>query len=192
MGWALVLKGHHVSRALLGWASRNKNAIAQPSGEAEAVALGEAIGCIAETNRGLCATGLPLMGALEKLLGPSLELRVFADACVSKAAAEKVTPNHMKYTSKTQGINLFWLRDIVQRLDVSLEKVGALPNAADLLTKPLCGQRSVALREALGLLRRADFAPLCIIPPRTFLLFEKPLCSMGRAKQTFVPRAHCL
>ena len=97
------------------------------------------------------------MDALEKLLGASLELRVFVDASVSKAAAEKGTPNHMKYISKTQGINLLWARDIVQRLDVSLEKIDTLSNVADLPTKPLCGQRTVALRNALGVTAAKTF-----------------------------------
>ena len=29
-GWALLLKGHHGTRALLGWASRKQNAVARP------------------------------------------------------------------------------------------------------------------------------------------------------------------
>ena len=57
---------------------------------------------------------------------------------------------HMKYISKTQGINLFWLRDIVQRLDVSLEKVDSASNVADILTKPLNGPRTKDLRQTLG------------------------------------------
>ena len=154
-GWALLLKGRHGTRVLLDWASRKQNAVSRSSGEAETVALSEALERIAGTNRGLCATGLPVMDALEKLLGSSLDLRVFVDASVSKAAAEKGTSNHMKYISKTQGVNLFWLRDIVQRLDVSLEKVDTLSNVADLLTKPLCGARTVSLREELGVAQLA-------------------------------------
>ena len=84
------------------------------------------------------------------LLGSSLKLKVFVGASVSKAAAEKGAPNHVKNSSKTQGVNLFWLRDIVHWLDASLEKVVTLTNVADVLTKPLCGVRAVALRGELG------------------------------------------
>ena len=75
---------------------------------------------------------------------------MYVDASVSKTAAEKGMSNHMKYISKTQGVNLFWLRDIVQRLDVSLEKVDSASNVADLLTKPLSGPRTRELRQSLG------------------------------------------
>ena len=104
-GWALLPRGHHGTRVLLDWASRKQSAVARPSGKAETVDLNDAVERIAGTNRGLCATGLPVMGALEKLLGPSLELRVFADASVSKAAAEKGAPNNVKYISKTHGVH---------------------------------------------------------------------------------------
>ena len=75
---------------------------------------------------------------------------MFVDASVSKAAAEKGVSTHMKYISKTQGVNLFWPRDTVQRLDVSLEKVDSASNVADVLTKPLNGLRAKDLRQALG------------------------------------------
>ena len=79
------------------------------------------------------------------------EPKVMVDASVRKAAGEKGTSSRMKYFSKTQQVDLFWLRDVVQRADVRLEKVGAQDNLADLLTKPLCGARTKALREAVGL-----------------------------------------
>ena len=56
----------------------------------------------------------------------------------------------MKYISKSQGVDLFWMRDVVQRLGVRLDKVSTADNVADLLTKPLCGQRTEILREAAG------------------------------------------
>ena len=64
-GWALLLKGQHGTQVLLGLASRKQNAVARPCGEAGTEALDEPLERIAGTNRGLCATGLPVMGALE-------------------------------------------------------------------------------------------------------------------------------
>ena len=150
-GWALMLRGTHGTSVLLDWASRKQNAVARSSGESETVALNDALCRIAGTNRALCSTGLAAMDVFAKTLGVDLELRVFVDASVSKAAAEKGTSSQMKYISKTQQVDLFWMRDIVQRLDVNLEKIGTAQNVADILTKPLCGQRTVALREALGI-----------------------------------------
>ena len=87
---------------------------------------------------------------MEQILGRKLELRVLVDASVCKAAAEKGTSNHMKHISKTQGADLFWLRDVVHRLDVTLEKTDSLSNVADALTKPLGGERTKELRAKIG------------------------------------------
>ena len=148
-GWTLLLRGAHGTNALLDWASRKQNVVARSSGEAETVALNDALARVAGANRGLCAAGIPALDVFEKILGAKLKLRVFVDAAVSKAAAEKGTSTQMKYISKTQGVDLFWLRDIVQRLGVSLEKVDSASNLADLLTKPLSGPRTKDLRHSL-------------------------------------------
>ena len=140
-GWVLILKGRHGTAVPLDWASRKQSSVARSSGEAETVALDDALRHVVGVNRGLCASGVPSMDTLEKLLGRKVSLRVFVDASVSKAAAEKGTSNQMRYISKTQGIDLFWLRDVVHRLDVSLEKTDSLGNVADVLTKPLSGGR---------------------------------------------------
>ena len=150
-GWALILKGGHGTTVPLDWASRKQSTVARSSGEAETVALDDALRHVLGVNKGLCASGIPSMDALEKLLGRKFKLRVFVDAAVSKAAAEKGTSSQMKYISKTQGIDLFWLRDVVHRLDVSLEKTTTQNNLADILTKPLCGERTKMLRSQLGL-----------------------------------------
>ena len=71
-------------------------------------------------------------------------------ATVCKVAAEKGMSTRMKYLSKTQQVDLFWLRDIVHTVGVSLEKVSSIDNVADILTKPLDGQRTRMLRERLG------------------------------------------
>ena len=134
---------------LLDWASRKQSTVARSSGEAETVALNDALGRVVRTNRGLCASGIPVMDAVEKMLGREMKLRVMVDAAVCKAAAEKGMSTQMKYISKTQGVDLFWMRDVVQRLDVSLEKCNTSVNDADLL-KPLCGQRTANLRNAVG------------------------------------------
>ena len=123
-GWTLLPKGGRGTNVLLDWASRKQNAVARSIREAETVALDDALARVAGANRGLCAAGIPALDVFEKVLDAKLKLRVFVDASVSKAAAVKGMPTQMKYISKTQGVDLFLLRDIVQRLDVSLEKGG--------------------------------------------------------------------
>ena len=151
-GWVVMLRGPHGTCIPIDWASKKQATVARSSGEAGTVAMREALGRVVGTNRALCSSGIPSMDAVEKLLGQKTMLRAMVDASVCKAAAEKGTSSHMKYISKTQQVDLFWLRDVVQRADVQLEKVGTQENLADLLTKPLCGPRTEALREAVGVL----------------------------------------
>ena len=77
-------------------------------------------------------------------------MKVHVDAAVSKAAAEKGTSRQMRYLSKTQQVDLFWLRDIIKEVGIELVKVGTVDNIADMLTKPLDGQRMKALKESIG------------------------------------------
>ena len=68
-GWALILKGKYGTCALIDWASRKQNVVARSSGEAETVALNDALDRVAGTNRGLCAAGIPALDVFEKILG---------------------------------------------------------------------------------------------------------------------------
>ena len=149
-GWILLLRGHHGTCVPIDWASRKQATVARSSGEAETVALHDALGRVVGANRALCAAGIPAMDAVEKIIGAKTELKVHVDAAVCKAAAEKGTSGQMKYISKSQGVDLFWLRNITQQLDVSLLKTDTKSNLADLLTKPLCGMRTQELRAAVG------------------------------------------
>ena len=78
-------------------------------------------------------------------------MRTYVDATVCKAAAEKGTSKQMKYLSKTQGVDLFWLRDVVNEVPVELRKATSAENVADGFTKPNSKQRTAELRGSLGL-----------------------------------------
>ena len=164
-GWVLVLRGAHGSRAVLDWASRRQAAVARSSGEAETTALHDAIRSLVReeqaevvdaaklsvgVNRALCAGGIPALDFIEKALGAPVELRVFVDATVCLAAATKGTSKQMRYLTKTQGVDLFWLRDAVKNAPLDLRKVSTADNIADIMTKPLPGPRTVLLRDMLG------------------------------------------
>ena len=98
----------------------------------------------------LCAGGIPALEFLEQALGRSIPLRVFVDASVCKAAAEKGSSKQMRHISKTQGVDLAWLRDAVRAVPIELLKTSSQENIADALTKPLPGPRTVMLREKVG------------------------------------------
>ena len=142
--------GEHGISVTLDWASKKQGSVARPSGEAETVALGDALRRITGVNRGLCASGIPALDALEQMLERKLDIHVLVDATVCKAAAEKGASKHMRHMSKMQGVDLFWTRDAVRNLGISIKKVGASDNVADVLTKPLCGPQTKALREKIG------------------------------------------
>ena len=162
----LLLRGARGTRVALGWASKKQKVVARSSGEAETTSLHDAMrdaahGYRHETslasrlavgaNRALCSGGIPAVDFFEKALGRPVPLRTFVDATVCKAAAEKGTSKQMKHLSKTQEVDLFWLRDIVNAVPVDLRKATSAENVADGFTKPISKQRAAELREALGL-----------------------------------------
>ena len=122
-GWLLVLRGEHGTHVPIDWASRGQPVVARSSGEAETVALHDALRGVVGVNRGLCASGIPAVDFLERSLGRPVPLRVLVDATVCKAAAEKGSSTRMRYIRKTQQVDLFWLRDVVQAVGVKLVKV---------------------------------------------------------------------
>ena len=67
-----MLKGAFGTQVLLDWASRKQKVVARPSGEAETVALDDALGRVAGANKGLCAAGIPALGVFEKTFGAML------------------------------------------------------------------------------------------------------------------------
>ena len=77
-------------------------------------------------------------------------MRVLVDATVRKAAAEMGTSARMRLLGNTQEVDLLWLRDVVHKVGISLEKVSTDDNLADILTKPLDGKRTRLLREKIG------------------------------------------
>ena len=153
-GWVLMLRGEHGTRVPIDWGSKKQGTIARSSGEAETVALDDAIKRIAGVNKGLCASSLPAMDVLEKLLKREVPLAIMVDATVAKAAVTKGTTRSMKYLSKSQEIDLFWLREMIAKLGIEVRKVATADNLADLMTKPLGGQRAKELGGLIGITRR--------------------------------------
>ena len=169
-GWILFLKGEHGTSAAIDWASRKQAMVSRSSGEAETTALNDAFKDIAAAefagknvasvtvgvSRGLCAGGLPVMDFMETALNRKIPLIVYVDASVCKAAAEKGTSQQMRYLSKTQGVDLFWLRDVKRAVPVDMGKTTSAENVADAFTKALSGHRTTELREKMGVRRRGD------------------------------------
>ena len=150
-GWVLLLKGEYGTSVPIDWGSKKQGTVARSSGEAETVALDGAIKRIAGVNKGLCASSLPAMDILEKLLKKKVPLAIMVDASVAKTAITKGSTRAMKYLSKAQEIDLFWLREMVEKLGIDVKKTPTVDNIADLLTKPLCGSRTEELSRRIGM-----------------------------------------
>ena len=90
------------------------------------------------------------MDFLEEALGMPVPPKLMVDATVCKAAAEKGASRQMKYLSKTQSVDLFWLRDAVRNVPLEMSTVKSADNIADILTKPLPGPRTAMLRDKMG------------------------------------------
>ena len=133
-GWVLVLKREHGASCSLDWGSRMQNAVVGSSGEAEAVVLRDALQKVVAVSRGLWAAALCAVDVLEQLRERRVGQRVLAYATTNKTAAEKGTRSRAKYLSKTQHVDLLWLRS--DGGGVKLEKIGSAENVADLLSKP--------------------------------------------------------
>ena len=142
-------------------------------------------------NRALCAGGIPALEFLERALGRSVPPRVFVDASVCKAAAEKGSSKQMRYISKTQGVELAWLRDAVLRVPIDLQKVTSSDNVADAFTKPLPGPRTAALRAEMGVAAPCQTNTGAREDPKT--QDSLSIISVVRAKafKTAKPRAAC-
>ena len=102
-------------------------------------------------NRGLCAGGIPAKDFLEKALGREAPLKAYVDASARHAAALKGASRKVWYLSKTQGVELFWLRDVVRAVPKDLCKVASIDNVADAFTKGLSGSRTEGLRQKIGM-----------------------------------------
>ena len=96
-GWILMLIGSHGTRIAIDWASKKQVVTARSSGEAETVALNEAVSDMAGSGerslqtaaqmavgakRALCAGGTPELEFLDRALGRSAPLRASVDASV--------------------------------------------------------------------------------------------------------------
>ena len=138
-GWVLILRGEHGTYIPLDWGSKSQATVARSSGESEVVALRDAVLHVGATCKAMSSCAIPSLMLLEAILGMNIPLRVMVDSSTCKVAAEKGTTRNMKYITKTQGVDLMWLRDVLSIDGISLRKVSTHDNVADIMTKHLDG-----------------------------------------------------
>ena len=108
------------------------------------------------TCKSLSSCAICSQELLESLLNRKIPLSIKVDASVSKIAAEKGSTRNMKYISKTQQIDLIWIRDILQFDGIDIEKVSTHDNLADVMTKFLGGPKIQQFYDGVGLISKPD------------------------------------
>lgn len=130
-GWVVVWQG-----AALSWGSSKQPCVALSSCEAEIVALSES-----------CKDLVYLRKVISDLLGESLPPSShFTD---NKSARDLAyNPEHHKRTKHVERRH-FFVRDMVEKLELVVPFVNSADNLADFLTKPLPAKRFFALRRRI-------------------------------------------
>lgn len=126
------------------WRARRQTCAAASTGEAEVVALGEAL-------RKMLGPTSSLLGQIQRHDGDDLCVPSGSDSAMALIAVDKgITPG-MKYLRKNQRISIASLADCIASSGTHMLKVDSEVNIADLLTKALPIQRFEFLAELMGM-----------------------------------------
>ena len=76
--------------------------------------------------------------------------RVYVDASVCESVSAAGESRNMTYLSKSQGVDLLWLRDILRHLNMVVVRIPSARNLADILTKAIARKILEELIPILG------------------------------------------
>ena len=76
--------------------------------------------------------------------------RIYVDASVCESVSAAGESRSMTYLSKSQGVDLLWLRDILRHLNIVVIRIPSERNLADILTKAIARKILEALLPILG------------------------------------------
>jgi len=108
------------------WRSKRQGATASSTGEAEIVAVSEA----------LKQAGLPCQSTLQEWF-KDVHLIVFGDAVVSERCVLSGWSKAMKYLRKHQRVSLSQLKEMFDRSDITYQHIESSRNPSDMMTKAL-------------------------------------------------------
>lgn len=123
-GGAMILKGDQGTSSPIDWFSKRQTVVSRSTGEAELVAINDA----------LVNIGLGNHSILESILDTKLPFHVFTDSSAAKSAVEDGY-GRMKCTKRTHRISIGWVKDLVGSGLIELKKMDGASNVADAMTK---------------------------------------------------------
>jgi len=131
-----------LGRSLISWSSKRENSVALSTVEAEYISVGS------------CAQFLWMKATLNDF---GINFKNVPLLCDNESAI-KMTQNPIQH-SRTKHIDIMhhFIRDYQQKVDISIENIGAKDQLADIFTKPLDEKRFCKLRNELNIL---DFSNL--------------------------------
>ena len=98
----------------------------------------------------LAASYLPLFEILDQFDIKLTHRRLLLDASVAISAVTKGFSKVLRYLTKTQGVDLGWVAEVIHAEGISVEKVGTKENVADLMTKGVDHLTLLSLLPMLG------------------------------------------
>ena len=124
----------------LAWVSKKQTSVSRSTTEAEVVSLAHS----------LMLEALPMLSALEFILGRSVRLAVLEDNEATIKVVQKGYSPKLRHCSRTHRVNLASLKEQFDQENILLEYVGTLEQAADIFTKALEPAKSEAALRMLG------------------------------------------
>ncbi|KAK6160510.1 hypothetical protein DH2020_003891 [Rehmannia glutinosa] len=122
---------------LISWFSKKKNSIATSTAEAEYIAVGSC-----------CAQVLWMRQQLRDYEVEEKEIPIMCD----NTSAIAITQNLLHSRTKHIDVRYHFIRDHVERKDITLEYISTDKQLTDIFTKPLCESRFEELKHELGLI----------------------------------------
>lgn len=125
-GVIIRMRGVHGTRACIDWSSRRQSCVAKSTGEAEVIAVSDAMQRHALNAQILC----------EGILGFEVPIELKTDSAAAIGAMQNGY-GKMRYIGKTQRISMAWLNDIFDGGNYMATKICGSENHADALRKML-------------------------------------------------------
>lgn len=146
-GILVRIRGENGTRACIDWSSRRQGCVAKSTGEAEIVAVSDAMQRHAINAQILC----------ESILGFEIPVELKTDSAAAIGAIQNGY-GRVRYIGKTQRVSMAWLHDIFYGANNVITKVPGSENPADALTKVLERVKHEQHRLDMGLKSMRVFA----------------------------------
>ena len=108
------------------------------------------------TVHGMSNKAIPMLALVENMGFVVDEKVIWSDAQVAIVSVVRGYSKIMKYLTKTQGVDLGWLSEVIVDLGFEVRKVPTKENIADLFTKAVDRATLVHLLPLLGIMQKSS------------------------------------